>query len=40
MSYSSEAKGIYTENLQRNIREVREESTRKQLQKIAFIVEA
>ena len=28
MSYNSEAKGIYTKNLQSNIREVREESTR------------
>ena len=38
MSYSSEAQGIHTENLQSSNREVREESTLKKFTKFAFLV--
>ena len=40
MSYSLEAKGIYTKNLQSNIREVREESTNTKFKKFSFIAQA
>lgn len=40
MSYSSEAKGIYIENLQSSNIEVREELTRRKNYNFAFIVQA